>query len=154
MMNRNIFVSWGWLSLCTATVLLAQKNAAHKGDFDLSRYRNNNRLIFVFAPSNMDARYVEQARQFEGKQESINERDLTRFDVLESGDSKIGDAALVASDAQSLRKQFHIRNGAFRVLLVGKDGHTAYSSGKPATAKSLFDLIDSMPMRQQEIKNR
>lgn len=47
------------------------------------------------------------------------------------------------------------REGAtvFKVRLIGKDGGEKLTSSAPVTMTELFALIDTMPMRREEMKN-
>ncbi len=46
-----------------------------------------------------------------------------------------------------------LRDGAgFQVLLIGKDGGVKMRSATPVAAERILSLIDSMPMRQQEMR--
>lgn len=45
-------------------------------------------------------------------------------------------------------------NEEFTVVLLGKDGTEKYRSEKPVPTKTLFALIDQMPMRQSELKRK
>ena len=137
-----------------AALFLLSMAAANGGDFDLRPYHNKNRLVFIFALNNANGLYRKQAALWSGKRAGLNERDILRCNVFERGAGKIGDAPLAIGDANALRKQFKIRRGAFRLILVGKDGHTAFSTGKPVPAARLFALIDAMPMRRQEMRNQ
>ena len=40
------------------------------------------------------------------------------------------------------------------VVLAGKDGGLKFKAEQVTDPKTIYDLIDSMPMRQQEMKNR
>ena len=140
----------GLISLCGAALMASI--AASGGEFDLKSYQNRNRLVFVFAPDKTSPLYRRQAALWNGKRAGMNERDIIRFNVFERRLGKTGGA--LPADAADLRKQFKIRRGVFRMVLVGKDGHTAFSSARPVSAARLFALIDAMPMRRQEMKER
>ncbi|KJZ22232.1 hypothetical protein TW83_18750 [Paracoccus sp. S4493] len=46
-----------------------------------------------------------------------------------------------------------LRDGqGFQVLLIGKDGGIKMRSARPVAAEDILSLIDSMPMRQQEMR--
>lgn len=49
---------------------------------------------------------------------------------------------------------FKVKTGTFCILLIGKDGTQKLRSPEPVSLKTLFGLIDAMPMRRDEIKNR
>ena len=63
-------------------------------------------------------------------------RDLLHFHF--SNDGKTGN--LTTTNDQS-----------FRILLIGKDGGIKYESKRSVSLIQLFELIDSMPMRQDEM---
>lgn len=44
-------------------------------------------------------------------------------------------------------------DSSFVLLLIGRDGGEKFRSYKPVTAKEIFDIVDVMPMRIQEIKS-
>lgn len=107
----------------------------------LSSYRDKNRVLLVFAPTAQDSRYKKQTELFAGKENGLKERDLVRLNVFEKPSSP-------------LRKQYGVGVGDFRVVLVGKDGHTAYSTSRPVVTSDLFRRIDRMPMRRDEMRRR
>ena len=151
--SRRIFVC-ALAASAACAVFAVSRAAAQKADgFSLSRYRNKNRLAFVFAPSISDKRFTRQKDLWDDD-DGFDDRDLVRFFVVEKGKSTAGAANLSTGEAASLRRRFGVKSGDFRVLLVGKDGHTAYSSKRPVASRDLFGRIDKMPMRRDEMKRR
>jgi len=57
-----------------------------------------------------------------------------------------------ATDAAA--KKYNVNPKEFTVLLIGKDGSTKYRDNRPIEIKDLFALIDSMPMRKNEMKRK
>ena len=53
-----------------------------------------------------------------------------------------------------LAKRYHIKTGQFTVLLIGKDGGEKYRAHEPLTTYRLFGIIDAMPMRQLENREK
>ena len=51
-----------------------------------------------------------------------------------------------------LSRKHNIKTGQLTVLLIGRDGGEKFRIHSPVTTKELFDIIDSMPMRQLEMK--
>ena len=134
--------------VCTAIVLVAgfasetpARGADDPPPQNLSAYRNRNRVLLVFTPSAEDARYRKQNALFNGKGDGLKERDLVRLNVFEKPSSL-------------LRRRYGVGTGDFRVVLVGKDGHTAYSAARPIVSSDLFRRIDRMPMRRDEMRRR
>lgn len=106
------------------------------------------RLLFVFAP---DARSELLARQRDmaaKAQSGFGDRDLKLVEVV--GDGVTGSS----ESAASLRKRYGVAPGAFRAVLVGKDGGQKMSEPEPIAAETLFGTIDAMPMRKAEVKAR
>ena len=56
-------------------------------------------------------------------------------------------------EAEALRRRFRL-DGAFHVLLVGKDGGAKLTSTEPVGPETILPLIDAMPMRQDEMRKR
>lgn len=55
----------------------------------------------------------------------------------------------------SLYKTYAVSAGeSFTIILVGKDGGEKYRSNKITTTTQLFALIDGMPMRQAEMRQK
>ena len=56
--------------------------------------------------------------------------------------------------SQSLRKKFNIPRGEFTVILVGKDGGIKLKRQEHTQLNDIFALIDAMPMRQEEMRQK
>lgn len=54
--------------------------------------------------------------------------------------------------SRQLRTRISADGSRFRVFLIGKDGHTAFSSDKPFSAEYLFGKVDAMPIRRDEMR--
>ena len=53
-----------------------------------------------------------------------------------------------------LRDRFSVPDSQFRVVLIGLDGGAKLTSDEVVPTQRLFGLIDGMPMRQREIRQR
>jgi len=107
---------------------------------DLHQYQWKNRLLLIFAPTETDATYQQQRQLLDASAAEVKERDLIVLPVVE------------AAANQDLRTQFNIANGAFAVILIGKDGGEKARFERVISAAQLFAIIDAMPMRQSEMK--
>ena len=108
--------------------------------------------MLIFAPTAQERAYVEQAAAFADHDAAIVDRHLLigHFPTNSTG-SFAGEAVSVAGNAD-LREQFGVGTGDFAVLLIGKDGGVKLRSDVPLTADRIFATIDSMPMRQREMR--
>lgn len=116
--------------------------SAHAENNPLASLRWKERVLVVVGPTDR-ADAMTQNRIFKDAAAGMSERDVTLVDA--SG----ADPGSVA-----IRKSLSVGNKQFAVFLVGKDGNVALSSDKPLTADYLFQRIDAMPMRQDEIHRR
>ena len=115
---------------------------------DLSQYRWKDRLLVTFAPSVEAA--ARQGRPLAKDAAGRKERQLLRIVVLPGSTLVEGKPSTL--DAAALRRRYRVRPGETRTLLVGKDGTVAFSTRKPVPLKTIFALIDAMPMRKAEMR--
>src|ERR1700761_880941 len=132
--GRKLLLAIGCLQVLTTI--------AHAEIKPLASVRWKERVLVVVGPTNQ-ADAMAQDRIFKDAAAGMSERDVTLVDA--SG----ADPGSVA-----IRKSLSVGNKQFAVFLVGKDGNVALSSDKPLTADYLFQRIDAMPMRQDEIHRR
>ena len=123
-------------------------------DFDLEAFQWKNRIILVFAPSSNSDVYKRQMQEFEGQEHGILDRDLIILELFEDGESRWGNKSLSERVAPRMRRQFEVGEGEFVLILIGKDGTVKLRSNHPVAASKIFDLIDSMPMRQEEMRRK
>ena len=143
----------------TASVLLAASAAlgpilaAPEAAEAMSTYRWKNRPLFVFAPSTASPDFVRQQAALAGRSAGLRERDMVVIAVI--GDrvtARFGRTPGLS--AAAMRRRYGVPDGAFRAVLVGKDGGVKISAGSPISTRRLFSTIDAMPMRRQEMRRR
>ena len=105
----------------------------------LERYGNHNRVLLVFAPSAKDKNYLEQKQLLENAESGVLERDMV--------------VSLITDLSDPLRDDYSVPE-EFTVVLIGKDGTEKERFSEPVEPTSLFSIIDQMPMRRREIKER
>ena len=120
----------------------------------LDQYRWKNRLVLIFAPSSIDASYLKQKKELAGKAYELEDRDIIIFELLESRKSTIDKLPLTNEQHSYLRKEFEISDDDFTFLLIGKDGTAKLKSNETVSTDNLFALIDSMPMRREEMRRK
>ena len=62
--------------------------------------------------------------------------------------------AAPAASAAAFRRYYRVGTTEFRAILVGKDGGSKLRQSTPVDSVRLFRLIDSMPMRRDEMRRR
>jgi len=138
-------------------VVVSMAQASEKGsvaDLDLDALRWKNRVLVLFSPSESDASFQSQKKGLASSAEGIVDRDLVILEIIEQGQSRAGNQLLSEKSVQAAHKKLGVQAGSFQVLLIGKDGGVKLRSPEPVLMKDLFGLIDSMPMRQQEMDNK
>lgn len=137
-----------FLAMALLFAPLAASALPDTADKPLASYRDNHRVLLVFAPTAKDPAYAEQDRLWQSEKVDFEERQLIVVSVL-------SDAARAAGDTPAaLQKKYGVGAGDFAVVLLGKDGHDAYRSARPVKGASLYEVIDAMPMRKEEMKRQ
>jgi hypothetical protein len=94
------------------------------------------------------------ANEISSRQADVDERDLVVFEILESAMSRMNRSPIEPQRAASIREQFEIAPHVFTVILVGKDGGIKLKRNDQVRLEEIFRLIDSMPMRQDEMRQK
>ena len=113
----------------------------------LDSYQWKNRLLLVFAPSENNAEYQQQMQLFQGQKSNFAERNLLIIELLTEGTSSVD-----VQEVTKIRERFNVNPKEFRVVLVGKDGTAKRQEESPVSPQSIFETIDAMPMRRQEMR--
>jgi Domain of unknown function (DUF4174) len=121
---------------------------------DLGQYRWKNRLLFLFSPSSEVPAYRSLNQELNRNFDGVRDRDLLVFHIFEKEPSVMDSLEISPQAAENLRGRFGVRQGAFTVVLVGKDGGVKLQESGPVTLAEIFGLIDSMPMRQREMREK
>jgi|GEM_PF-1327235 len=117
---------------------------------NLARYRWKSRVLIVFGPHAEDERFLTQMEELADRAKDLKSRDVVVLPVLARGKAGVA----TRRDGAILRELFAAEPRHFRVVLIGKDGSVKLREEFPLDANRLFDVIDAMPMRQQEMKAR
>ena len=121
---------------------------------DPASYRWKNRLLLVFSPSESEPDYAAFDRSLTRERPEVVDRDLVVFRIFEKGTSRVEQKPLPPEDAERLRRRFGIRSGRLTVILIGKDGGIKMVREDRAALGEIFERIDSMPMRRQEMREK
>ena len=121
---------------------------------DLTQFQWKNRLLLIFAPDDNDSLFKKLQSEIITQEVEVEDRDLVVFEVLERGPSRMNRALLDQSKVESIRRHFSIPQRSFRVILIGKDGGIKLKRNDQIDLETIFELIDSMPMRKDEIRQK
>ena len=103
------------------------------------------------------SKFKSQLDQINFESKEFIDRDLVII-LLEEDNSRISYDGLNTiktidyDSTLSIRNKYDFKN--FKLLLIGKDGGEKYNSNDPININVIYELIDGMQMRKQEIKER
>jgi len=138
--------------LITSSVFSSRDAQAQS--LDLSGFQWKNRLLFLFAPNQSHPMFSALHQSLAARQSEAGERDLVIFEILESAASSMNNEVIDSEAARRLREKFDVPGHEFTVILIGKDGGIKLDRKEQTQLDDIFALIDSMPMRQEEMRQR
>ena len=117
-------------------------NTTLSAPVDLDAKRWKKRLLVLFTPPNAPAAIKRQVRVWEEEEGELDARDLevVNFDKLD--------------DQPEIARRYRLTPDRFTALLIGKDGAEKLRSREPLSPRRIYAEIDSMPLRQEELKRR
>ena len=131
-LSRNEIIFSGILLMSFMTIMIPKELQG----IELNQYLWKNRIILTFADDEDHPDLIKLKAEMKENNCEILNRDLLHLHL--SNDGKTGNH--ITTNDQS-----------FRILLIGKDGGIKYESNQYVSLIQLFKLIDSMPMRQDEM---
>ena len=120
--------------------------------------RNCYRPLLVFAPALDTPQLHAQFDLLKEHAAELKSRAVLYVPVVPEGhnqpipSNRIPTGRLSEDDLAATRHRFQVAPEDFLVVLIGKDGGEKLNSRTPVTFEQLKRLIDSMPMRQDEMK--
>ena len=129
--------------LVSLLLLMEQNRIPMDQTPDLEALRWQSRVILIFAAEPGDKHLQQQAKALQSRQTDLDERDLKVFALI--GPSQANEA---------MRKQFGVTGKNFGVVLIGKDGTRKLRKLEPVHPEEIFRLIDTMPMRHEEMRQQ
>ena len=124
-------------------------------EFDLADYRWTHRPLIVFGKGDL---VVEQQKHLDAAKGKLADREMLVVYVEGDAGGRVWDPSnddgrsLTGTEAKKLLDAHSVKAGEFALLLVGKDGGEKRRETSPTPLQPIFDQIDSMPMRQQEMR--
>jgi len=112
--------------------------AKYSGELNIRKHRWKNRLILVLIPSKKSQIWEEQQEIFQKLKSENEQRRLLLIKIHNS-------------DKGVLRKYKVLKQ--YPIVLIGLDGEVKAKYKSPVEMDSIYRLIDSMPMRRQEMED-
>ncbi|MFD0861548.1 DUF4174 domain-containing protein [Sungkyunkwania multivorans] len=125
---------------------------------NLKEHQWKNRVLIIQAVSESSVRYKEQLKEFDGSEKALKERKIVLYEI-------VGDRIRFTDyQNEKPRRSWEVADTSnlkgfdsddqFNIRLIGLDGGTKLKKTEPLKKNELFQLIDTMPMRMRELKNK
>ncbi len=112
----------------------------------LNEKKDHRRVLLLYGRDDAQHYLIEQQEALNEAKDGMAERDLDVIVLIAS--------LVMEPDRQFLMHDYKLNpSDDFAGWLIGKDGGVKKTYKKPITVEDLFQTIDSMPMRKQEVKN-
>lgn len=135
--------------LATALAVPVAGRTAHADPF--ADKVGDRRLFLVFSPDDDHAGFRQMVAQTRtGK---FGRRDLDLIEIA-GREVRVNGATVETPTAAELRRHYRVPDGGHAVRLVGKDGEVKLAKSGYVRMDEVYELIDTMPMRQQERRER
>ena len=141
--------------IALAGILLAGFMSCGRADLPsfMEGYLWEKRVLIIFTPSKDNPNFSQQVRQIDMmKLDEVKDRKLEIIYLIDRESVLINGAYVPRLYTPPFYAHYNIKRSEFAAILIGKDGEEKYRAHAPISKGELIRMIDSMPMRQQEIK--
>jgi len=118
----------------------------------LSEYKWKNRLLVVFTSSDKSNEFQNQVQELNKEIQGVNNRRLKLIHALPEKHQIILPNVSKWEDSKLYSQMREEKTSDFEIILIGLDGGVKLRQKEILKTKKLFDLIDSMPMRQAKLR--
>ena len=140
--------------LLRACILLIFASSFQLMSQDLSQYRWENRLILVVTSSEGSRMLRKQLQLLDEDIVGLKERKLLLIHVSEPESKILLPEPKSIAFSQAILKRFKSSDEPFTFLLIGLDGGVKLRRNEAVSREYLYALIDGMPMRRAEMKEK
>lgn len=141
-----------FIATIVSILISSSGTASAKNGVELGDYLWKKRPLLLFAPSPNSPVYRPVPDSLSAHLEQIHDRHMVIIEVFQNGLVRIDGKSDSRHTAESFRQQFSAKKGELTAILVGKDGGLKLRQKGSLDLGEIFSLIDTMPMRQQEMR--
>ena len=84
--------------------------------------------------------------------EGLQERDIVHWEFVYLDSVTLDGQQKVHLSTNPFYKEYDVAYRDFTIILIGKDGEVKLRENAPVEIAKLFEIIDTMPMRQRDIR--
>ena len=120
---------------------------------DLEKHQWKNRLVSIMSSNIKSKLFNKQIATLTANINGLKERKTIVYKIIPNHYELTHNNGSWITD-KNFYDRFKKTKNTFEVILIGLDGGVKLRQNEVLTIKKLFTLIDGMPMRQSEMKNR
>ncbi|WP_411893350.1 DUF4174 domain-containing protein [Winogradskyella sp. A2] len=152
-MNKSAeYISVGNSSLrLVITAVIIIFSSTHIFSQNLKDYKWKNRIVLIISNTEDSKIFKKQINALEKDLLELVERKIVLFKILPS---KYQLNSQKWKPSKNLYSTYNTRNEAFKIILIGLDGGIKLNQNTFKTKSELFALIDGMPMRSAELRDK
>lgn len=149
-MNKKLPIFFASLAIALSFL---PSQSAYAADL-MENLRGEKRPLLLFSKSRSFAGLDQQVDMLRDFRPDLQERDMVVLSTTgrQETQSVIGYTPVPRGTARLLQKKYQPNSSGLTIVLIGKDGAEKARWEKVVDPQTVFDLIDTMPMRLQEIK--
>ena len=120
---------------------------------DLSDHEWKNRIVLILADQPENEKLGRQLKLFKNEKNGMEERKLIVYSITPE-QYKTGWKKGKWKKSEKLYSQYKKEDAPFEVILLGLDGRVKLRQTEILSTNKLFSVIDAMPMRRNELRNK
>ncbi len=137
-------------NILVALFMMFNMVAFGQEDF-FEQFEWKNRIALVFGDDS-EALVNKQIDELTSAPEEIADRDLMLFYIGDEFYEIPGKEIHKKIKSSEIRNRYEVDENEFRFILLGKDGGVKFNKTSFVKNQTLFAIIDTMPMRQREMR--
>ena len=118
----------------------------------IAQYEWENRVLMVFTDDKDSKKFKEQIELLKNEKEGLEERKLIVFQVLPNFFNFNFEKRW--NPSPSFHQKYNPEKADFKIILIGLDGGIKLHQNEILTTEKLFAIIDGMPIRKNELRNK
>lgn len=119
---------------------------------NMKSHQWKNRVLLVISDNKSNVDFANQTQLLKDKSLELIERKLIVYQITKNAYSYNYNQSWILST--KLYRKHNKEKATFKVILIGLDGGIKLKQTSILSEKKLFTIIDGMPMRKQELKNK
>lgn len=120
---------------------------------DFSTHKWENRLVLILVENTDNTNYQKQIEELKNHLDGVKERKIVVYHIF-PGKFKVGLSDEEWQKSETEYGRYKKTNSQPEIVLLGLDGGVKLRSKEFLSSQKLFETIDAMPMRMQEMKRK